>query len=367
MESPAVAVPYARREGRRYNRAGVAIATSEWDVPSGEPAAAIIFVPGYNHYQSLFYDWLANRLLPAQIACFGMDSESFGRSVQGGGLSCSCRGRLRAYIPDFASLVQDYIDYAADVKSKLPPGTPVFLHGESMGGGIAILASKAAPHLFSGVILTAPMAKLNTKSHPPAWLQAVGAIVAAVVPWAPIAPVTDITPVCFKDVVKRDEVQAGTDKLRYMGRMRLATALQLRDAATTVQQALPHLQVPMLVQQGTNDMVTPEAGIVAYDAAVRCTDKTLVVYEGAWHAMYAEPVDTRKRLVMDMISWMRERAPSLREVALPKEYSEALPPMPVGTHRYSRPEGKGPFRDATVWSASHHAILLAVKAALKSF
>lgn len=345
----------SRVEGTFRNRVGVQLVTSEW-AAHGSPVATVLFVPGYNHYQSPFYDWLAARLTPLGIACFGVDLESFGRSVgaRADGPTCSCRGRLRAYVPRFDDLLQDVMDYSAAIKAQHP--SPLFLHGESMGGGLSILACTRRPELYSGCVLVAPMAKLNTASHPPAWLQLVGSVVSAVLPWAPIAPVTDIAPVCFKDPIKRAEVLSGADPNRYHGTMRLATALQLRDAARTVQDALQNLRLPVLIQQGTADLVTPLAGQSVHAAATACKDRTLILYEQAWHAMYAEPVDTRRQLFLDTLGWLAARVPLL-DVSCATEFDGAdVPLLSAGVNTHTRPEGVGSFRDDSVWSASHHAV-----------
>ena len=45
--------------------------------------------------------------------------------------------------------------------------------------------------------------------------------------------------------------------------------------------------------------------------AAASKDKTLCEYVGAWHALWAEPVDTRKRLLCDVLDWLCARVPGL--------------------------------------------------------
>jgi alpha-beta hydrolase superfamily lysophospholipase len=321
--------------------------TSHWPA-AGPPTAALLWTAGYNHFVSgPFHAWFAARLAPFNVECFGVDLPSFGRSP-----AAYCGVPLRAFIPSFAALVEGVVRYARSVKAALPLGTPLFLHGESMGGAVAVLALAAAPDLFAGAVLVAPMSIIG--SMPPAWLQAVGEVAACLLPWAPLAPMRDIVPICFKDPIKRAEVAAGRDPLRYQGRMRLRTALELRDAAVRVQAVLPTLlRVPLLIQQGTADLVTPGAGDFVHAAAAACPDRTLVLYEDAWHALFAEPVDTRRRLVHDLVAWLAARVPAVRAAAAAAglaQDGEALPRAGVGV--VTRPAGTGPFRDGSVWSAA---------------
>lgn len=400
---------------------GLCLVTSSWPTlplsgrAGAPPAAAILAVHGWNHYISPSFDWLAARLAPHGVALFGLDQEAHGRSVDdaaaasatGGAAArarapapgcCSrraaaaaCgRGRLRGYLPGGPDgLAADVVQFALDVKRRLAPGTPLFLHGESLGGAVAVLAAVAAPPgVFAGLIVLAPMTRIGAAHHPHPAVVALGALVAAVAPWAPLAPVRDIAPVTHKDVHKVREAAAALDPLRYAGRMRLRTAFALRDTASAAADALPRLALPcLLVQQGSADAVTPGGGNVLADGAARVPDRTLLLYDGAWHALFSEPADTRRRVVLDMLAWMRKRVPGMPPRPPPGAGGEGgedecdapeaeLTPRAnataaaaagggdgaadaggrgagaAGVVVVTRPAGAGPFRDATVWSAA---------------
>lgn len=70
-----------------------------------------------------------------------------------------------------------------------------------------------------------------------------------------------------------------------------------------VDAALPSLQVPLLVMQGTSDgLVDPGCGPHVYDRA-GSPDKTLKMYDGLWHEIFNEP--ERDHVIDDLTAWLQ--------------------------------------------------------------
>jgi len=63
--------------------------------------------------------------------------------------------------------------------------------------------------------------------------------------------------------------------------------------------------VPLLILQGTVDLVTdPETAKELYQMA-SSTDKELKLYEGFWHALLADP--EKEKVYDDMRQWLEKR------------------------------------------------------------
>ena len=109
----------------------------------------------------------------------------------------------------------------------------------------------------------------------------------------------------YKDKGKQLRVQA--DKRGYTGRMRIRTGLQMRDATMQVQAAIPSITFPFVVFHGTGDVITrPEISIRLFDGAAS-SDKSLYLYEGAYHCLYWDTDAVKSTLMGDIIAWLDAR------------------------------------------------------------
>ena len=371
---------------------GATLYTCAWRSPSSPPThAAALFLTGYNSYQSFNHDWLASHLLAHGIAPYGFDHHGFGRSTQAAefkvpaagpldyalrslhSLLC-CHGRL-AYIPRFSDLISDAV-HIAGVVAALEPGVPLFLIGESMGGTLALevvreLAARPSPPLPPPhLLLLAPMCSLGSSVAVSPLLQAVGAALACIAPLLPTPTLKDTTAMHVKSPERLREVLA--DPLRWQQRVRLGTAFALKGATADAQARLP-LYAPssLLLLHCTADVMCPLKGTLALLQASPCADRALVEYEGALHTLWAEPVDTRRRLLRDVVAWIAARAPGVaqpggaleaagggagKEEAAP-DLSRAAVALESAQGRFlhaRRGEGGGAFADDSIFTALQH-------------
>ena len=302
-----------------------------WRRPAGAPppVGAVIFCHGYAHYAAPIFDWLATVLGARGLACFALEHVGHGKSEG-----------LRAFVPSFGAVVEDMLRFASAARARaLPAGTPLFLYGESLGGAICQHAALAAPRAFSGLVLFAPMTGLAEGMQPHAALVAAGRLLAWLAPAAPLAPVTDILPRCFRDPAVAAAVRS--DPFRYAGRVRLGTAFALKGAMDELAARGAELDTPMLILHGTADAVTSHEASERLAATAAARDKTLIFYEGAWHVLWTEPADTRARLLEDVSSWLLDRCDHARRDALAAEL-----PATGGVRRHTRPLGVAPWGGA---------------------
>lgn len=99
---------------------------------------------------------------------------------------------------------------------------------------------------------------------------------------------------------------------RYTGSVRIGTGLSLMTATKCIQEWIPTLTFPMLILQGSDDVVTsPMLAQALFDGAAS-TDKTLIVQEGGWHSLWFEPPASVSHTLHDVLQWLNAR------VGLPK-------------------------------------------------
>lgn len=231
------------------------------------------------------------------FACFAFDLEGHGRS-QG----------LRAFVPDVDLVVDDAISYFDSIKSDPRfQGLPRFLYGESMGGAICLLIHFRDPLGYQGAVLVAPMCKISDKVRP-AWpIPQVLSLVARVMPTLPIVPTADIMKKSVK--VEAKKVIAEMNPLRYRGKPRLGTVLDLLRVTDYLNRRLGDVKIPFIVLHGSEDAVTdPEVSRELYRAA-RSEDKAIRIYEGMMHSLlFGETEENIEAVRRDILSWLEERS-----------------------------------------------------------
>jgi acylglycerol lipase len=132
-----------RLDGERFIADdGVEMRVRLW-LPDGRPGSVVIAVHGMNEHGKAF-EWPAGFWGNNGIVTYAFDQRGFGRSPD------------RGIWPGAENLARDLSQFTRQVR-KRHPDLPIFLLGQSMGGGVALLAA-ARPDLvdIQGVILVAP-------------------------------------------------------------------------------------------------------------------------------------------------------------------------------------------------------------------
>ena len=350
--------------------------------------ARLFFLTGYNSSVNSQHDWLASWLYSHGIESYSLDNHSFGRSTSDDehrypaegfvdvlsrvASRTFCFHGLRGYIPSWNALCDDAAWFIKEIEAERGP-LPTFIYGESMGGALALgtarylVESGASP--LDGLILSAPMCGLSSHARPHAALVVVGQVLATIAPAAPAPFLKDITDLIFRDPSRRPEARA--NPLRYTGSTRLRTAFTLKAAASTAADDAKVCVAPLLLLHGTSDHVCPPDASRSVFESSSSTDKTLLEYQDAWHALWTEPIDTRRRLLHDLLSWVAARVPGVTqpndmrpkkttgsdseddEPSLsPSSTKEAMDRGEPGL-RLLRPLGTSSFRDISIWSSKH--------------
>ncbi len=229
-------------------------------------------------------------------------------------------------IPGLCEAWDNYIDnvlFATDTAVHLLGGTwtasghpnvPLFIYGQSMGGALAIEASRRRPNAYRGVILSAPMCGIAPDSLPNGCSIAMLRCLEAIVPTAALVPQEDILTRCFKCAAQIKRVRARAAEMQFPDQPLLRTGVQLFDATLDIQAHVADFAPPsVLLIQGTLDKVTD--GQLTRDFIQQCgaADKTYIAYKNAWHALEWEPVDTRMALIHDLTYWVAARVDAWEE------------------------------------------------------
>ena len=273
---------------------------------AGAPAAILAVVHGY----AVHCAFPTLRRAAATLAGDGTLAV-FGLDLPGHGLSEGVRG----YIPSPDAVLSDLSQFLEEVRRGFGDATtPLFLLGNSMGGAISLLhtvrAGSAAAKV-DGVVLLSPMLSIPNVSY------AAGAALAAV-SYVGLGSVELPTVISgYKQGVsersyKDPEVRAvcARDELGYNGNMRIGTASSCLAMCTSLQDSFEQMRTPFLAIMGDADVVVdPQEPRVMMERTVNVApaDKRLHMIEGGLHALLAEPVETRTRIVEEIREWIAAR------------------------------------------------------------
>lgn len=202
----------------------------------------------------------------------------------------------------------DYLpDALALLKAAARPDVPLFLMGHSMGGTLATLfaierlqAFATEVHPIAGLVLSSPA--LAPGKDVPRWMLAASRIVSR---WWPRYGAMKIEPA----LLSRDArvVQANrSDPLVHHSAVPARTGAEILAAMERIEQGRATLQLPVLIYHGTADKLTEPEGSRAFAAHVGSPDRTLTLYEGAYHETMND-LD-RTRVIDALVQWILSRA-----------------------------------------------------------
>ncbi|KAK3188057.1 hypothetical protein Dsin_027618 [Dipteronia sinensis] len=245
---------------------GLSFYTRSW-IPITPPRGIICMVHGYGN--DISWTFQATPIFLAQMgfACFALDIQGHGRS-QG----------LRAYVPDVDLVVEDCLSFFNSIRQDPNfENLPCFLYGESMGGAICLLIHFAQPVGFDGAILVAPMCQISDNVKPKWPIPQILTFLARFFPTLPVVPTQDLLDKSIK--VEEKKIVANRNPMRYRGKPRLGTVIELLRITDYLSKKLSDVNIPFIVLHGSADVVTdPTVSRALYEQA-KSEDKTIKIYE----------------------------------------------------------------------------------------
>ncbi|XP_070216395.1 monoglyceride lipase isoform X2 [Bos mutus] len=236
------------------------------------------------------YDELAQMLVGLGLLVFAHDHVGHGQS----------EGE-RMVVSDFHVFIRDVLQHV-DAVQKDHPGLPIFLLGHSMGGAICILTAAERPGHFSGMVLISPLVVANPDS---ATLLKVFAakVLNLVLPNMSLGRIDS-------SVLSRNKTEVdiyNTDPLVCRAGLKVCFGNQLLNAVSRVERALPKLTLPFLLLQGSADRLCNSRGAYLLMESARSQDKTLKIYEGAYHILHKELPEVTSSVFREINTWVSQR------------------------------------------------------------
>lgn len=252
-------------------------------VPDTEPHALILLVHGLGEHSSR-YGNVVDRLVPKGYAIYALDHIGHGRSEG-----------ARKYADSFSVFTDTLTEYLAKIKA-WHPDLPIYLLGHSLGGliGATYLLEHQAD--FAGAVLSAPAFKV-VGPVPPLLLMT-GKVLSVLWPTAGIIALNS-------EAASRDPavIEANSnDPLMGRNKTTARLGLEMYNAMHRIDKEAATLTLPILILQGTGDMIVSPEGAQAFYDKISSRQKTLKLYDGLYHEVFNEP--ERDVVLSDLEAWL---------------------------------------------------------------
>lgn len=252
----------------------------------------VIFLHGFsdqcNHYDEFF------KILSASgILAHAFDQRGWGRSVS----KPSDKGRS-------GPTSQVLADITSFIESKLPSRAPLFLMGHSMGGQETLMYAATGPaeirKQIKGYVAVAPYIRLHPSSQPSAFTVFAGRLASKLVPQMQLVQKLDVEFMSHDQAVcmsyKEDPLCHDTGTLEGLAGM--------LDRAEALDKGKVDLEEDnhVWIGHGTDDKVTNYIGTKDFFDRSKAKDKTLKLYDGAYHCRKCLDMDSGEVLYSQTIS-----------------------------------------------------------------
>uniref|UniRef100_S4RI80 Monoglyceride lipase n=1 Tax=Petromyzon marinus TaxID=7757 RepID=S4RI80_PETMA len=239
------------------------------------------------------YDEVASRLSALGYFAFAHDHVGHGQSEG-----------PRMQVSDFQVFVRDTLQHF-DLICKRYPDLPIFLLGHSMGGAISILAASERSDKVAGVVLIGPLIEGNPDIVSPfkIFLMKIFKYLLPSLTLASIGPT----------LVTRNKAEVElfeSDPLVHHAGLSVSFLSTLMDAVARIEALLPDVTWPFLLLHGDEDQLCFVGGSKAFHERARSADKTLHIYEGAYHALHKEIPECAGTVLEEIEAWIVARTPA---------------------------------------------------------
>lgn len=251
---------------------------------SEQPKGALIFIHGLNEHSGRYIHVMDK--FKDEFECFSFDFRGHGHS----------EGK-RSYVNSFEELVMDLASFV-DLVVQKTKSKKVFLVGHSMGGQITLnyLATKMHPQIC-GFMTSSPNIRIAFKLH---YLERkVGQFLSTYFP-STLLP-NHISPNDLTHDQKEREAYAQDRLINKTVTARLGFAL-VKNQEDTLMDLASRIDLPALMMHSGSDRVCAKEGTIDFFNALPNTDKTLKIYDGAFHELFNEYL--KDDVFNDMKKWL---------------------------------------------------------------
>uniref|UniRef100_A0A8C9PB60 Monoglyceride lipase n=1 Tax=Spermophilus dauricus TaxID=99837 RepID=A0A8C9PB60_SPEDA len=286
--------------------------------PSGTPRALVFVSHGAGEHCGR-YDELAQMLMGLDILVFAHDHVGHGQS----------EGE-RMVVSDFHVFVRDVLQHV----DRDPVSAPLAFQG----GAIVILTAAERPGHFSGMVLISPLVLANPESATTFKVKGFRGVCVLVMVWIPlflwvlaakvlnlVLPNMSLGPI-DSSVLSRNKTEVelyNSDPLICRAGLKVCFGIQLLNAVSRVERALPKLTLPFLLLQGSADRLCDSKGAYLLMESAKSQDKTLKdIYEGAYHVLHKELPEVTNSVFHEINMWVSQRV----TMAVPRGVPKGSPP-----------------------------------------
>jgi alpha-beta hydrolase superfamily lysophospholipase len=269
---------------------GYRLPLRRWE-PEGRPRVLVLAAHGFNDYANAFAT-LGPYLAGKGVLTYAYDQRGFGATARRGHWAGT--GRMIADLRAVARLLR-----------RRHPGLPLYLLGESMGGGLIMAAEADDERVADGALLLAPAVWSRETMNP--FQRLVLWAAAHSLPWLELSGSgLDIRPSDNVPMLRALGADPQVIKETRVDALWGVTNLMDRAAASA-----PALPAPALILYGEHDEIIPKT---AFCATLRHLPRgepalRLVLYRDGWH-MLARDLQG-ERVMADIAAWIAERAAPL--------------------------------------------------------
>lgn len=275
-------------EGTLSGPQGLRIYYQTWQ-PETPPKAAVLLVHGLGEHAARHRNTI-QRLVENGYAVYGPDHIGHGKSEG-----------MRAYINRFSDLTSPLDTLVGIIRAELP-NAPLFVLGHSLGGLITAYYLLDNQDKFSGAVLSAPAVKAGDDISPA--LIAMSRILSALTPKMGVLALDP-------KGISRDPQEVAAyinDPLNFHGKIPARMGGEMLTAMARVTAEAGRITLPLLIIQGSADVMVNPSGAQMLHDLVSSSDKTLKVYPGYYHEMHNEPEPDRQRVLGDVLTWLNAHA-----------------------------------------------------------
>jgi alpha-beta hydrolase superfamily lysophospholipase len=252
--------------------------------PSGTVRGVFVIVHGFKAHSGRYLA-VAEELVQDGFAVYAMDLRGHGKS----------EGE-RYWVDSFDDYVNDLEKFMAIVRAR-EPGMPVFLFGHSAGGVVASLYASRHQQELAGLISEDFAFELPPSEFALAIIKGLSHV-------APHLHVLNIPDAAFsRDPVVLESMKNDPLIVQTPGPSQTLAAMVRADEE--LKRRIPDISLPVLIIHGTADTAVRPHGSQRFFDDVGSRDKTLKLYDGAYH----DPLHDigRERVMVDLVKWVTDR------------------------------------------------------------
>ena len=243
-----------------------------------------MIVPGFNSHSG-YYEGVASALTARGLDVYALDLRGRGQS-----------DGERFFVDTFNDYVSDVAALAEFVKPRAA-GVPVFLLGHSAGGVVACLYALEHQSELAGLVCESFAFRVPAPDFALAVLKGL----------SHLAPHAHVLHLKNEDFSRDPAVVArmNADPLIAHESQPTRTVAEMVRADERLEQAFPHLRLPLLILHGTSDRATRPQGSQMFFDQAGSADKTLKLYDGVFH----DPLNDldRETVIADIATWLEAR------------------------------------------------------------